>query len=352
MNESEEIMDSIGRTLRNDRGVIAVIVALVLVVLLGIAALAIDVGYLMAGRNELQNAADAAALAAARQLGENYKTGGTVNVITTAENVGHENKTAGVDLAIADVSATLGMWDPSTTPRFTATSTDPFAVQVEVKRVTGTGTGAVSTFFGKALGRNTADISAIATASLSGICTSANSLPLGIGRSWFTNLHANNFCTQIALNDTHSSCAGWSNLSSAPYKQQDVQDLLEGKTAIPTLTAGDTINFGGGTTTPILNDLIALFNDKTKYASEKTFNADGSVKDWTTAVVVYEDSGTCSNPTGGYRILGFSTVTITGFVTTGNNKGPVGTIQCNLVEQGRGGCFFAGTFGDIPRLVQ
>ncbi len=43
-----------------------------LVVFIGFTALAIDVGYMMVARNQLHNAADASALAGARQLGENY----------------------------------------------------------------------------------------------------------------------------------------------------------------------------------------------------------------------------------------------------------------------------------------
>ncbi|MEJ2285874.1 MAG: pilus assembly protein TadG-related protein [Desulfobacterales bacterium] len=42
------------KLLRNQRGVSAVIIALLLVVLLGMAALAVDLGYLFVTRNELQ----------------------------------------------------------------------------------------------------------------------------------------------------------------------------------------------------------------------------------------------------------------------------------------------------------
>lgn len=56
------------------RGVTAVIIAILLVVFLGIAALAIDIGHLYVVRNELQNAADAGALAGAENL---YIAGGT-----------------------------------------------------------------------------------------------------------------------------------------------------------------------------------------------------------------------------------------------------------------------------------
>ncbi len=50
------------------KGAVFIMVAAAMLALLGFAALAIDVGFLMASRNELQNAADAGALAGARVL--------------------------------------------------------------------------------------------------------------------------------------------------------------------------------------------------------------------------------------------------------------------------------------------
>lgn len=54
--------------LKEQRGVIVIVVALLIVVFIGAAALAIDVGHLFLVRNELQNSADAGCLAGARFL--------------------------------------------------------------------------------------------------------------------------------------------------------------------------------------------------------------------------------------------------------------------------------------------
>ena len=59
--------------LTNQRGAAAVMVAVSMLTLLGFAAIAVDTGYLMVAKNELQNVADASALAAARQLGAIYE---------------------------------------------------------------------------------------------------------------------------------------------------------------------------------------------------------------------------------------------------------------------------------------
>jgi Flp pilus assembly protein TadG len=58
----------LGSLLNNRHGASAVIIAICLVMLLGFVALAIDMGHLYVARNELQNAADAGALAGASEL--------------------------------------------------------------------------------------------------------------------------------------------------------------------------------------------------------------------------------------------------------------------------------------------
>lgn len=70
---------------RKARGVSAVIVAIAIVVLVGFAGLALDSGRLFIHKTELQNAVDACALAAARELNEPVKT---LAVFTRAENAG------------------------------------------------------------------------------------------------------------------------------------------------------------------------------------------------------------------------------------------------------------------------
>jgi hypothetical protein len=63
--------------IKEERGATFVVVALLMVILVGVAALAIDTGHLFVVRNELQNASDAGCLAAARFL--YYHDGTTVN---------------------------------------------------------------------------------------------------------------------------------------------------------------------------------------------------------------------------------------------------------------------------------
>ena len=60
------------RIFKQERGAVLVLVGVLMFVLIGFAALAIDLGHLYVVRNELQNAADSGALAGAHNL---YKIG-------------------------------------------------------------------------------------------------------------------------------------------------------------------------------------------------------------------------------------------------------------------------------------
>jgi Flp pilus assembly protein TadG len=122
---------------RHQRGAIAVLVMVAMVPLLGFAALAVDVGNLVVARNELQNAADAGALAGARCLYNqdaplpaclqtNSSTRGHVNV--NANQVAFQAATANDSQKVpVDVNLTSGNgpdverghWN-STTRQFTA----------------------------------------------------------------------------------------------------------------------------------------------------------------------------------------------------------------------------------------
>jgi Flp pilus assembly protein TadG len=64
--------ETLSARLKDKRGTVTIVVVLAMLMLIGFAAFAIDVGYMMVSRNELQNIADTAALAAAGELGLLY----------------------------------------------------------------------------------------------------------------------------------------------------------------------------------------------------------------------------------------------------------------------------------------
>jgi hypothetical protein len=84
---------------KGERGVTAVVVALLMVLFVGVAALAIDIAHLFLVRNELRNATDAGCLAGARFL---YNEDGTVNegANLIAYNAAIANKSAGAPVEV------------------------------------------------------------------------------------------------------------------------------------------------------------------------------------------------------------------------------------------------------------
>src|SRR5215510_3527832 len=109
--------------IEDTKGAVAVTVAIVMVVLLSFGALALDISNAMIARNELQNVADASALAGARQLGVIYAALPTgtpytgyvlsdpstvVNAVTT---VALANQARQVSIAINPGDIVIGVWN-------------------------------------------------------------------------------------------------------------------------------------------------------------------------------------------------------------------------------------------------
>src|SRR5512143_2606987 len=92
-------------------GGVLVLIALLLVVIIGMAAVALDVGHLMVVRNEIRNAADAGALAGARVLYITNAAGATV-INTDANLVAAATTTANVSdaAAVEVITVERGHW--------------------------------------------------------------------------------------------------------------------------------------------------------------------------------------------------------------------------------------------------
>ena len=86
--------------IKNRRGTVAIIIATSTVAFVGLAALAIDLGHLFVVRNELQNAADAGALAGARFLYDNNGTAvnATANSVAYNAAIANRSETAPVEV--------------------------------------------------------------------------------------------------------------------------------------------------------------------------------------------------------------------------------------------------------------
>lgn len=150
------------RRLADERGAVAITVALLMVPLLGLGAITVDVAALHAERQELRNAADAAALAVAVDCAHE-RCGATV---ATADSLVRRNARS--------MSATL-------TP--TAVRIDPGTSSVSVT------TGADQKhWFAPALGHDSSRVSATSTAAWTGLSSSSVEVPIALARCQFEQL--------------------------------------------------------------------------------------------------------------------------------------------------------------------
>ena len=143
---------------RDDGGAMGVLVAIGIVVLMGIAALAVDMGYAYATKTRLSAAADAAALAAVSQLPD------TTAAQATALDYVEKNLPAaqnGTVVAAADIA--MGYWD-SATRTFASGGTPVNAVSVTARRSQDNG-NPLGLLFARVMGFAETDIS---TTSLAG----------------------------------------------------------------------------------------------------------------------------------------------------------------------------------------
>lgn len=188
---------------KKQEGAVAITVAVCLVMLLGFAGLAIDVGNVMVARNQLQNAADAAAMAGAgclRPRTECSNTTATQPDWTTAtakasafSTSTSTNKVQGAAVKASTVAT--GYWNITGSPSglqllpHTPIATDLPAVRVIIHKDGTDANGAVATFLSNVLGVQTLKASAVATAVLStpGSVGPGGLFPLAMSKCLYDN---------------------------------------------------------------------------------------------------------------------------------------------------------------------
>ena len=212
---------------RNQAGATAVIVAITLPMLIGFTALAVDVGYMHVTKNELQNVADAAALAGAGYLGSIYEglsyddqqtyEFSRSDIVDVVQEVAGKNQAAGMNIGIINADVTIGTWFGGTgtlTPiPITIPATPivgPNAVRVIARR-DGSVNGPILTFFARIFNIDAVNVVADATAALTGpgmLNTGELKVPFSLSENNFPN----NCTNPITFSPTADSCAGWHNV--------------------------------------------------------------------------------------------------------------------------------------------
>ena len=400
---------------KNQAGVTVVIIAICLTMLIGFTALAVDVGYMYVTKNELQNVADASALAGAGYLGSIYETlsydeqqthpFSRSNIVGVAQQVALKNQAAKMNISINDADVTIGTWDggTGTLAAMTAPIVGPDAVRVIARR-DGNANGPILTFFARIFNIDTVDVSADATAALTGSAT-VDDGELKVPFSLSENNFPNSCEDEIIFSPTAESCAGWHNFfdpANASAMADKLLGLIQGdieaypdhvpplvngpdwldqnfdmnKSPDPEITPevgiGNEFNHQGGTIASLFlggrlgnteNDINlpeeiigdakhpAPFPALFDYFRRR--DGDGNDSIWTATVPVYEDDDVCENPNGPRKIIGFATIEI-----KMPNPPPDSSVSVyvycdlNFVDGRGGGGGFSNLKGTIPNLVE
>ncbi|MEX3954041.1 TadG family pilus assembly protein [Paraburkholderia sp. EG287B] len=212
----------------------AITVAVFMIFLLGTAAMAIDIGNLMVARNELQNAADAAALAGAGCLKPRSECSNSTatqpdftTASATASTFSTSTSTNRVQGAYVQTSTVAtGYWNATGTPYglealpFTPGANDLAAVQVTIRKDGLNANGSVRGFLSNVLGVNILKASAVATAVLSspGNVGPGGLFPLAMSQCLYNN-YWNASTNSPKLSPTSGTVSGFSTpqVAGQPY---------------------------------------------------------------------------------------------------------------------------------------
>lgn len=337
---------------RPERGVAAAVVVLTIAALLGVVGLALNVGYRLDVRSELQNAADSAALAGARELN------GTLAPITAAlpqteaiSFAGRHTSGASVPVTITGGDVQLGHWDPFTTNPDTAftpiTATDAEsawntnAVRVRDGREANRGS-AVSVWFSAFLGgRTTQDVAAEAVAVNGGPCDLfCPTMPFAFFDCGFFQNYNLECGTIVHMTGTTApdptDTVGFSSLSLDPASTSTYRRILSGDTCSDyAVASGDPIEISNG------SQLNALCSD-----------LQARIGQTATAPIVHDTCPPRFNQA--HPVVGVATFRIVDVVCTGGTKRIDFEFLCNQTVQttDRIGCGFYGTGPLQPDLVR
>lgn len=352
--------------MQDTRGAVAVTVAIMLVVLLSFAALALDISNAMIARNELQNVADASALAGARQLGVIYQAlpegipyttyvlSDSSAVVNAATSVALANQARQVTISLNSADIVIGVWNSG--PRtLTLGNVGATGVRVTARR-DGGANGPVTTWLAGIMGINSMNVVATATAALTGTGTllpgEANA-PFGLDELIFNNpAYCNTPIQFYPTNNPPSGCAGWNTFLENPPNANTEKTIVDGLAAnsylTPQITAGQTsLEYIGGNVASAFPSLINLFTVK---QVPDTTGVSPTGRCWNVTVPVYANQN-CSNPGGALLTIGFASACVWNVQGVPTQQIDA-IITCGQVSNGQGGGGSFGTLGSIPGLVE
>lgn len=155
----------------HERGASTIFIASSLVLLVSMVAMAVDVGRMMVSKNELQNAADMAALEGAKGFGTFFSPNASQATARANTAVTTLNKVDRLALQSADATIITGRWSEAGGFVAAAPTLNPGvmpAIRVTLNRGSGQGTGPITTLFANVFGVSSYNVAATAVGVLSG----------------------------------------------------------------------------------------------------------------------------------------------------------------------------------------
>ncbi|MFZ5475613.1 MAG: TadG family pilus assembly protein [Myxococcota bacterium] len=353
----------------------AVQVGLSIWVIVGFAAIGIDLTVIKVYQQELYNAAEAASHAGAAQL--DGTADGVSAARTIAEQVGEMNTILGSSVAFdpntanaADGDIVLGRIDFSTNT-FVPTTDPATAVAVKAKAYR----GGVGTYFARLFGLNTVSAEETAIAVAGGPRTAECPMPIAVPECALPDDGICDF--EITMSNSNVDNAAWALPQSNNPSASDLSAAINGCTAESSTV--DVLSLNNGQIQSVLNDLQTYLRNQTEMWDTSEFGAmpaqpttvwvdqNGETKGPSTVPtadygkvikrlgMVYDDPSNCTNSSMNYNgvpIKGYVTMVVYDIRTSnsgGNGRWVKMRIACDEADEMSGGGFYGTTAP--PRMI-
>ncbi len=271
------------------RGAVVPLAALLMTLLVGMLAFSIDVGYICSVEAELQNAADAAALAGAQQLQNSFvqfyapgvsssqqqqiyntvttDTSSSSSPIPTAQRIAVANQAGGVNVQLPTSDISFQYYDGTNAPVPASIALFPNTVKVTTRRDT-TANGLLGLFFAQIFGITSTNLTATASATIyAGDISSlqviqgvnAHILPVALDVNVWTNYAKGNFSSPWLSGNTSTGPNGSPQLQIYPFGTNTPGSFGLLDIGVPSNSAPAFRNWIDNGSTP--NDISYLLNN-------------------------------------------------------------------------------------------
>lgn len=334
------LLSKLRRLWREERGATAVMFTVFLTGSMGLVGASVDLGALYSAKAQLQNAADAAALAAANTMigldANNNAVAQTGTALASAQTYSAANQALGVALQLKNPPGddfTIGFWDkdtgtfdPNRTGMGVSNPDNLTGVQVTVRRDNSANTP-VSTFFAGIVGLPRVEMSAKSTAFLGwpgNVPAGTVDLPIAVLASAVAGGGTPDCGESLTFHANGDQNAEWTTFFTWPANNPNVDAYVTGDLQVPALQVGDEINLTNG------NLSNGTFQDL-----QARFEANAVGGQWPVTLPVISAPG-CGANQG--TISGFATFVVTE-VRTAPFKDLTGFLKCQAVvpSSGTGG---------------